>query len=116
MTEELPRTEVEQPEPEQPAPEPTTPAGPTVSVKTLRKASMTTTPLPDDQAEQVDRLVAALRAEGLIRTVPTGSYSWPVGRAYRRWQTRCGSPSPTGDPDLESLAQLGQRHGFTAVV
>lgn len=63
----------------------------------------------------------ALAAEGLLaqRYVDgsAGTMSFGAGSAYQRWQYRLGYRGQDADgiPGIDSLTELGRRHGFVAV-
>jgi hypothetical protein len=101
------------------APAPAT-ARPTVSVTHVAAAARRDPGLPQGgttHPDEVRRVEAALRAEGLLPAAyaSDGSFGSKTVLAYAAWQRHLGYVGAAADgiPGKTSLTKLGQRHGFT---
>ncbi|MGH1565778.1 CHAP domain-containing protein [Mumia sp. DW29H23] len=94
---------------------------PVVHVKALERAAKHDAPGREGATihpRQVRIVEAALLAEGLLsaRFAKDGSFGTKTIRAYSQWQKRLGftGDDANGIPGLDSLRELGRRHGFKA--
>ncbi|MDX6260341.1 MAG: hypothetical protein QOH84_2029 [Kribbellaceae bacterium] len=98
------------------------PGIPTVSVARVIAAAKKDAPGPDGAVSfpaEVRVVEAALVAEGLLSTTfaKDGSFGTVTIKAYAQFQRRLGFSGKDADgiPGLDSLKQLGRKHGFMAV-
>lgn len=59
----------------------------------------------------------ALAAEGLLddRWIRDGAWGTKTTAAWKRWQRRLGDDTPSGQPGLRGLRELGAKHGFEVI-
>ncbi|WP_370614294.1 CHAP domain-containing protein [Mumia qirimensis] len=94
---------------------------PVVHVSAMEFAAAHNAPGPEgstSRPKQVRIVEAGLLAEGLLsaRYAKDGSFGTTTIVAYRQWQKRLGftGDDANGIPGIETLRELGRRHGFKA--